>query len=296
MTTQPHDFSRPSPLQPDLKARLVTWLNRANTVLGEALIALDVQVEIRLKDCSTAWPLNTLSMWAGKPVAYRATMERDGTTSKLVISNPLAQGLIGCLLGDVPEQLPNERELTRGECSVCEYLVETIFTSLGEAWVGDGPLKFQVGDRSPNLRRSRLFKPKDSIVVCRWSVKGPFGEDEWSWLAPYQSLLQLLGKECEPRSTSPDLRTRQQLESLVREMPSEVVVRLGGVPLTAQQVSNLQVGDVIVLDQRVNDPLEAYVSGKLSYVGWPGLLGNRQAFQIGSEIKSPRQTAVFSAR
>ncbi|MBI5757126.1 MAG: FliM/FliN family flagellar motor switch protein [Planctomycetales bacterium] len=296
MTIQPHDFSRPTPLQPDLKARLVTWLNRANSVLVETLNTLGVQIEIRIADCSTAMPLDALDAWTGKPAAYRATMGSGDATSVLAIPNPLAQVLVGWLLGDVSNEIPIERELSPAEFSVCEHLVETIFTSLGEAWIADAPLLFQVGDREPNLRRSRLFKPQETLVVLRWAVNGPFGEDGWSWLVPYQSLLHLLGPECAPCPTSPDAAARQLMETLVRDMPTQVVVRLGSVQLNAPQFANLQVGDLIVLDQRVTDPLKAFVSGELSYVGWPGRVGNRQAFQIGSEIKRQQHFTAKSAR
>ena len=46
----------------------------------------------------------------------------------------------------------------------------------------------------------------------------------------------------------------------------------------------ITVGDVVMLDQRVTEPLDAYVQGTPKFRGWPGRCGTRQALQILSLV------------
>jgi flagellar motor switch protein FliM len=63
------------------------------------------------------------------------------------------------------------------------------------------------------------------------------------------------------------------------------VIRLGQAKLHVSELLNLRPGDVVVLDQRVSEPLSIEVCGTRKYVGWPGRVGNRQAFQIQGMVE-----------
>jgi flagellar motor switch protein FliM len=77
---------------------------------------------------------------------------------------------------------------------------------------------------------------------------------------------------------------RQQVESLVRGMKLPLTVKLGHVQLTPSQLAELQVGDVVVLHQRTSQPLKAFISGRPAFLGWPGQLAGKQAFQIEADL------------
>ena len=68
-------------------------------------------------------------------------------------------------------------------------------------------------------------------------------------------------------------------------MNTEVAIRLGSVQLSAPQLANLRVGDLVVLDQRVSDPLQATIANEPRFWGWPGQVGQRQAYVIDSEVR-----------
>ena len=78
------------------------------------------------------------------------------------------------------------------------------------------------------------------------------------------------------------------LKSLVRQIPMQLIVRLGSANLHVSDLLNLQPGDVVVLDQRVNEPLDAEVSDTPIFRGWPGRVGTKQAFQV-SDVIAERQ-------
>jgi len=295
MIIQPHDFSRPPRLHPDHKTQLVQWLGQANSLLVELLAAMSVPVDIRWEDCPTDWPANSLRDWSERALAVQVHLAGSNARSIFAIPNPLAQVLIGCLLGDQPTELPAERDLTPAESSVGEFLISTILGSLTEAWSGDTPLELRVGERETNLRRTKTFKAAEPIAICRSTIQTAAGASTWCWMLSNEYLTHLFGATERTRGTAQDAPTRVQLETLVRGMTTEVAIRLGGVQLTAPQLAKLQVGDLVVLDQRVGEPLRATIGDEPRYLGWPGRVGDRQAYVIESEM-SRRQRMAGAAR
>ncbi len=282
MTLQTHDFTRPLRLPPDLKARLVYWLNRANAIFAESMGTLGLTLQAQALDQHTAWPAETLDSWTGKPLGYRMFLAGDPTI--LALPNRLAQSLAAGLLGDSLPSEMSERALSPVESNLCELTVKTFISSLIEAWSGESSPTIELRDREPNLRRSKTFRPNEPLVVCRSSVNVLGSEQLWSWLVRVETMLELFGTVPSGPVVTPSAPQRHQMESLVRGMKLPLTVKLGRVQLTAPQLADLQVGDVIVLHQRTTEPLKAFVSGRPAFLGWPGQIAGKQAFRIESEL------------
>lgn len=282
MNLPAHDFKRPARIPSELRLRLVPWLHRANAIFAETMGTLGLKLQAQLLDQSTAWPLDTLDEWTGKPIAFRVLFM--GCPSLLAIPNRLAQSLVAGLLGDsVPADAP-ERELTAVEMNLCELVVKTLIESLLEAWVDELSLVLDLREREPNLRRSKVFRPSEPLVVCRSSMKIQETEQLWSWMVRVESLVEVFGSELPGAAATPVVPQRHQMESVVRGMTVPMTVKLGHVQLTTPQLAELQVGDVIVLHQKTTQPLKAFVSGKPAFLGWPGQIGGKQAFQIEADL------------
>lgn len=285
MSPQSYDFTRPPRLPSALKAQLVPWLQRANAIFAESLAAMGLSIQAQSLDQTTGWPLETLDQWLGKPIGLRVAVANNPTI--LALPNRLAQSLVALFLGDSPPTDASERELTPIELSLCELAAEMFVSSLREAWLGEAPVILEVREREPNLRRSKVFRPQEPLVICRSLVKVGDVEQFWSWLVPLELLQDLFGTEVTPRVAAPTETAQRQMESLVRGMTLPLVVKLGHAELTAPQLSELQIGDVVVLRQRTTEPLQASLAGNPAFLGWPGRIGNKQAFQIEAEV-SPR--------
>jgi flagellar motor switch protein FliM len=57
--------------------------------------------------------------------------------------------------------------------------------------------------------------------------------------------------------------------------------------MTARDVMNLAVGDVITFDKKVTDPLLAKVEGIPKFLGSAGQIRNAKAFQLRSMLYTP---------
>lgn len=57
-------------------------------------------------------------------------------------------------------------------------------------------------------------------------------------------------------------------------------VSLGRASMSLGEMHQLTVGDVLILDQSIGNPLEAQISGHLHFLGHACRLGQRQGFRI----------------
>jgi flagellar motor switch protein FliM len=265
-------------------------MTRANSQLADVINAFGLELTIQFDDCATAWPIDTLQEWSDKAVAFRVKLPRGSAVSMIAVPNPLAQILIGILLGEQPTAWPTDRDLTPAEESVGQFLVGKIAESLSCTWTGDSAIDLQLFQRESNLRRSRCFRFREPFVVCRATMTTSLGAGQWCWMLSHEFLNELFGKSRGARKEV-EKTPRQQLESIAREMTTHVTIRLGSVPLTAPQLAALRVGDLIVLGQKTTEPLKAMVSGKPRFLGWPGRVGTRQAFEIATDGAHPDRFA-----
>ncbi len=282
MSPQTYDFTRPPRLPTEIKTRMASWLHRSHGIFAESLGELGLPLTTKLLDQSTVWPLATLEGLTGKPVGIR--IDVDGSPTILVLPNLLAQSMVAGLLGDSVTAEAVERDLSAVENNLLKLAVETFVSSLREAWLDESVITLAVRDRETNLRRSKVFRPTESLVQCRSTVTVMGTEHIWSWLLRLESLLDIFGTDLESKAPAPNESQRRKMETVVRDMNLSVTVHLGHAQLSPAQLRSLQVGDVVVLHQRTSEPLKALIAGKPAFLGWPGQIGNRQAFQIESEL------------
>lgn len=294
MTIRPHDFSRPPSLHPETRAKLAQWITRANLQLTEVIATHSLHVEVQLSDCVTAWPTDELAQWSERTIAFRVKLADQTAVSVMALDNPLAQVLIGAMLGEALEAWPSEREVTPSELSVAEFFITRVLASLTDVWTSDSALEFKVLEQEPNIRRTKVFRFQEPFVVCRTTIRSEFGAGRLCWIMPHDYLTALFGP-VRKGSAESELPPRQQLESLARNMSTELVINLGRVQLSAPQLAELRVGDLVVLNQKTTEPLKALVSGQVRFLGWPGRVGNRQAFEIATDGPRRERTAQTAA-
>lgn len=288
MSVEVYDFRRPGRLAGDLEKRLSTWLRNACKLASERLSHnLPSPVVAELRSIETFQAPAALARISQAVVSYRVAVDKKAVTTLLVMQRPLVLALVAGIVGDPVAALPGDRDLTPVEESLCEFLLEhVLLPAMQETWPGTQTVGIHLEQREANPKYARIFAPSDSVVVPSFILRGPFGEQEWSWILPQNPLLPLFASDQEPLpEVSAEPAGRAQMEPLVRNLPVEISVILGSVDLPLSQLSQLRPGDLIVLNQRVSEPLLAAIaSGKQMRV-WPGRIGSQRAVRIESAME-----------
>src|SRR5579884_2001370 len=282
MSAETYDFRKPGRLPGDFEHRLGAWLrDSCNLAPATWTRTAGFRAEVSLRGLEIGRPADALARMEETALGYQANLEPAAITTLIVLPRSLALLLVTSALGDGSTAPPADRELTMVDEALCEYAVQDLLLApLQEAWAGAEPVRVRLRQREPNLRRTRILPLDENIVVATFLIQGPFGEQQWHWLVPHQGLLELIAQSVQGPAGSQEAAVRPRLESTVREVPVEVSVQLGHARLPLHQLTRLRVGDLIILNQRVTEPLVALVARAQKLRGWPGRAGSRQAFQI----------------
>lgn len=207
-------------------------------------------------------------------------LELNDLPSFLTVQQTDLLALVLEVLAEDLNDKPAFRSLTSIELNLCQLLLEQLCAAFSEGWPQKEPLKCQTGPIDLMPHRSRLFAGDEPVVVATVEIQAKAGSLPFVWGFPRAALakaLQPIVGDWGPESP------RSEPRLLVEEIPIEVTVQLGETQLGMQELLGLQPGTIIVLDQRIDSPLTAWLDGQPLFHGWPGRVGSKQAFQI-SEV------------
>jgi flagellar motor switch protein FliM len=160
---------------------------------------------------------------------------------------------------------------------------ELFLNSLEKAWPLADPLQLTAGaPGSP--RKVWTVGIGDLVLFVRLNVTTPFGEHPVYLLIPRMGVWARLGAaptQPKPLSTAPS----EHIQALVREMTVELTVLLGSAELSMQDLAELHTGDVVILRQKVDQPLEGLLAGKRKFRVWPGVIGDHAAVVIDASTE-----------
>jgi flagellar motor switch protein FliM len=277
MTDVPFDFR--SPHAAEATTIISDWLGRAcKSAAKQWPKQWSIPVDVSFGGIRTARPLDLLKSVPetslGCALAVRAAQD---SPAFLTFDRPLLLALLAGLLGEPVSAMPDDRELTQIELSMVEVLIEQILSPIRLAWLGENEPKLAIV--STGIPRAACRLPADvPAIVVDISVKAPFGDGKFTLALPTAGWSH--PKAALNDRSAPTSFPRALAESAVRELGVDFSVLLGHARLTLKELTNLKPGDVLVLEQRVTDPLRARIGGKERFQVWPGALGRRQAVRI----------------
>lgn len=278
------DFRKPPP--GDLILRLTGWLTEA--------CRRTVSVWARELPFPATWTLGTVEQSTAGPtldalpenaVGFRLVPKDDPAAAFLfALPRPLLLALLAGLMSDAPPDLPADRDLSSAELALCEFAVNELFLKpMSAGWPLAGGLSVTAdGPAAPGV--VWRLPPSAPVLVAPLTLIAGFGEIATPIIFPRAATfdrLTAVPQPPEPPSSSAD---RKHIETLVMEMGVDLAVVLGTADLTLNEMARLKPGDLLVLRQKVSEPLAAEVAGAPKFHVWPGAVGGRAAVQIHAAV------------
>jgi flagellar motor switch protein FliM len=183
------------------------------------------------------------------------------------------------MLGTLGEEWPTPRDLTPAELSLIELLFGEIARAFSQGWPEVETLPVELNDILVRPLRSRIFQPRENLIRSIVVVQTPVGEEAFVILMP-QAGLASIGIDDTSATSVPHQSASPQMRALTETLPVTMSVSLGRASLSLGEMHQLTVGDVLILDQPIGNPLEAQISGRLHFLGHACRLGQRQGFRI----------------
>jgi flagellar motor switch protein FliM len=286
MKIELYNFRKPSRLAVEVELELIRWLERGCVLASEAWSQqVSFPLELAFRQVEASRLADVVAPLPEFMAGYAVSLGPRETNTLMLMPRPAVLAVVAGMLGDPAQEVPSDRELTPVEASLTEYLLQLLLDCLRDSWRIGELVRMQLRHAEVQPKRTRLFSAEQNLTVCQLALTGPFGEQAWHWLIPQESLVEELGRAGVGGSSEQSAGARPRLEMIVRDVPVELSVRLGVADLPVAQLTQLRVGDLVILDQRVAEPLCASVAGETKFRVWPGRVGSRQAFQIESRIE-----------
>lgn len=203
------------------------------------------------------------------------------------VSNEIAYSMIERVLGGVAKASPSEgRSLTEIEMTLIKNIINKIINLLKEPWGNIVELNLRLKNIETNSQFAQIVSPAESIALITFNVKIGDNEGMLNICIPHfviEPILPNLSSRLWFASSSKRVKTGEQSESIKASIETTRVTltaELGRSTLSVAELMNLQRGDIILLNQKTNVPLNVNVENKLKFKALPGLRKKNVAIQI----------------
>lgn len=211
-------------------------------------------------------------------VVFRVAIHGLSMPTVMVLPAPLGNIIANAMVGESLETAPEPRPLTSLEAVLCETAVAQVVEGLNEAAHALSLPTCRLEQFEPSPHVLRIFPGEEQFLRLRFDFRCPLGDFPWNWIWPGAVLRQIFPEKAV--SAARVQITNDALREVTQRIPLELRVKLGTAKISVSDLANLAVGDVIVLDQPVNEELACYVGDQPLLFGLPGVHGGRQAFQV----------------
>ncbi|WP_209122376.1 flagellar motor switch protein FliM [Alkalihalobacillus sp. BA299] len=200
--------------------------------------------------------------------------------------NPnIAYSMLDRLLGGKGVAVNKIDNLTEIETRIMSQLFQRTLESFTDAWSSVVELDPVMEDIEVNPQFLQMVSPNETVVVI--SLSTTIGETSGmiNLCLPHVTLEEILPKLSVHYWMQTKKKQRQPgeveaLEATVRKAPLLIQAELGRSEITIQEFLQLSTGDVIELDQNINESLLVTVGGEHRYKAQPGKSKNQLAIQI----------------
>lgn len=179
------------------------------------------------------------------------------------------------------------RDFTAIEQRLILRVVNTLLNDLEKAWQSIHPIKIKFVRSEINPQFAKICEPENVVIINRYEVDmdRPIGGITTCIpLANLESVKHKLMSTFQRDKSEEDLQIQLTLTENIKNLPVDLVVQLGTTTVTAADVIELGVGDILQLDQRREELLPLFVAGVRKYMGSPGLHRGNKSLLIKRKV------------
>ncbi|NSL51175.1 flagellar motor switch protein FliM [Calidifontibacillus erzurumensis] len=209
----------------------------------------------------------------------------------LIEVNPnIAYAMLDRILGGRGSSINKVDNLTEIETKVMSNMFERACENLHEAWESIADIDPVLTEFEVNPQFLQMVSPNETVVVI--SLNTTIGETSGmiNICLPHVMLEPIIPKLSvhywmQTSKKEPMPEEISIIEKRIRKAYLPIQAILGETTITVQEFLNLAVGDVIQLDQHIDQPLEIRIADHPKFIGQAGKKNQHLAIQIIDKIK-----------
>jgi flagellar motor switch protein FliM len=281
--TTDYDWDVPSRFLPMQLDRLNRFVVKGAKAIADNLgVQLHEEITISADMISQHYAarLDLLEDAAGK--FYFPVIRENGKQCGLVvIPGALARRWVGKALGGSEGAEDSDRELSTLESALMRDVVVTVVEALSGEYRAIAGVGFQCGGQVPLDEAMPDVKGEDEYCALTLRIDQEKDQAVISFVLDSDVLMEVASSGITAQSGDNSAENmRENMLACVQQASVTATVSLMTVTLSMREVMNMEIGDVLMSDLRVGEPLELLVGGTLIFSGYPVSCDGQYALQV----------------
>ena len=285
-----YDFARPAKFSKDHLRTLVNIFEHYGRLLSTNLpgyLRKNVQVEVMNSEAVIYSEfMNALS----NPVLL-GVVNFSPLKGNIIIEwgSQLGFAIVDRMLGGAGTTLDITREFSEIELAIIERIFANCVNLLREPWKNVLSIEPRLERMETNTQFAQFISPSEMIAIVSISIKIGEVEGLMTVCLPYITLEPIMDK-LNTRFWFSTLSEKDPsyeiaLESMLKKTAIPVVTELGRSTISVNDFVNLQKGDIIRLNTKIDDELDVYVGNIKKFKALPGSASDKYAVRVTSIIR-----------
>lgn len=206
------------------------------------------------------------------------------------LSPNLGFAMIDRMLGGQGVPLEKSRDFSEIEMTILQKLMVVCMQLMREPWKNVIDINPMMERIETNAQFAQVIAPSDMIAIVSLSVKIGDVEGFMNICLPFFTLEDVMDKLntkywFSTMQKDDKVDYEEHIESLIKRIDVPVKAVLGKSLVSVNDFLNLQVGDIIRLDARVDSEMEVYVGNIKKFTALPGSNRDQYAVRVASVIR-----------
>jgi flagellar motor switch protein FliM len=286
-----YDFRRPDKFSREQWHTLQSMHETFARQVGAAFSSrLRTMTTVRLSSIEQGLYEEWQSQVPGQTVCYVLSMAPLDGNIVLEFSTDFAADVVDRMLGGTGLLVPRDREVGEIELALLRSFGRAIVNSLEDMWSSVTPVQVELKDIIMDAGLVQIAGANDVVVTALFEVGIANRLGAMSICIPY-TVIEPLAPSLSAQSwrtlnSRRDPRVRAAVEALLRKAALEVSVELGTASVPVATLTEMQLGDTLVLDRRTGERFPLVVDGEARFWCRPGVVGKQVAVRVTEAIAS----------
>ena len=206
------------------------------------------------------------------------------------LASNLGFAIVDRMLGGPGKPLDKSRDFSEIELLIIDRVMTVCVNMLREPWKNVVDLNPRLERIETNSQFAQIISPTEMIAIVTINIKMGEVEGLMNVCLPYLTLEEVMDRLntkywFAAMQNNDDTNYTEILEDLVNRVHVPIKAILGHSSINVNDFINLQVGDIIRLDTKVDDELDVYVGNIQKFTALPGASDNSYAVRLTSVIR-----------
>jgi len=206
------------------------------------------------------------------------------------LASNLGYAMVDRMLGGTGVPLERTRDFSEIELLIIERIMNVCINLLREPWENVVDIHPRLERIETNSQFAQIISPSEMIAIITINLKIGEVEELMNVCLPYMTLEDIMDK-LNTKYWYSTMQERDEkeyttaIEAMIAKAPMPVKAVLGNSSISVNDFINLQVGDIIRLDTKVDQELDVYVGNIKKFTALPGASGEQYAVRVTSVIR-----------